>query len=88
MWELMILVLCLKHSFSASEEDAEGPRFMCILLEAALASLISLGTPRGRRGEERGREKREETRDEEGENKRSRERKRDEKRTGDTRVKE
>jgi hypothetical protein len=84
MWELMILVLCLKHSFSASEEDAEGPRFMCILLEAALASLIS----RGRRGEERGREKRKETRDEEGGNKRSRERKRDEKRTGDTRVKE
>jgi hypothetical protein len=52
MWELMILVLCLKDSFSASEEDAEGPRFMCILLEAALASLISLGTPGGRRREE------------------------------------
>jgi hypothetical protein len=51
MWELMILVLCLKDSFSASEEDAEGPRFMCILLEAALASLISLGTPGGRREE-------------------------------------
>ena len=53
MWELMILVLCLNDSFSASEEDTEGPRFMCILLEAALASLISLGTPRERR-EKRG----------------------------------
>ena len=53
MWELMILVLCLNDSFSASEEDTEGPRFMCILLEAALASLISLGTPR-ERSEKRG----------------------------------
>ena len=53
MWELMILVLCLNDSFSASEEDTEGPRFMCILLEAALASLISLGTP-GERSEKRG----------------------------------
>ena len=48
----MIFVRALNISLSTSEAADPGPRFMCILLLAARASLCSMDTPKMKKEKE------------------------------------